>query len=247
MIKLCDSALCIPTSTDSWEQTFVLSRLSAYGTNAVFAPFYTDGRGGVASVLDGYCILTGDFADMDEWAIFLSMHQDIHTVSATHSVANRLGAVLHKTPLYREVMQWKTLQTIATESVKTPTPREIYPVLSTVFKDTLQPFDGWYVDVSHRLRHEICHVAGVYDADTLVSTAMTVAESENAVVIGSVATLPNYRKRGYAAQCIYALIHNCKPKTIFIQPKNDAAKGLYEKLGFEICGKIGILEMRDCK
>lgn len=57
-----------------------------------------------------------------------------------------------------------------------PTPREVYPLLCACFGDTLPPFESWYADVSHRLRHGHCRLVGIRAGETLAACAMTTAE-----------------------------------------------------------------------
>lgn len=57
-----------------------------------------------------------------------------------------------------------------------PAPREVYPLLCACFGDTLPPFESWYADVSHRLRHGHCRLVGVRAGETLAACAMTTAE-----------------------------------------------------------------------
>ena len=124
-----------------------------------------------------------------------------------------------------------------------PSPRDMYPVLSAVFTENLPPFDSWYVDVSHRVRHGLCHVAGIRRGEELAAVAMTVAETGNGAVLGSVATMPAYRRQGLSTACIGSLIAAVQDenpeKTIWIIPKTDYAENFYRKLGFFACGEVG--------
>lgn len=83
--------------------------------------------------------------------------------------------------------------------------REIYPILQTGFGETLPAFDAWYADVSHRMRHGVCRAAVVREMGRPVACAMTVAQARDGAVLGAVATLPDYRSRGYASACVTTL------------------------------------------
>ena len=113
----------------------------------------------------------------------------------------------------------------------------VYRLLCDAFPDgALPPFDAFYVDLSHRLRHGLCRIAAIEDPPgTPVACAMTVAEAPDAVVIGAVATAPQHRKKGYASACIRALLaEDARPA--LIAPADDAAAQLYRSLGFSPCG-----------
>ena len=73
-----------------------------------------------------------------------------------------------------------------------------------------------------------------------VASAMTVAEWQGGAVIGAVATDPKHRGNGYASRCVTALTRQLQQqnKQVYICPKNEYAKRLYERLGFTECDEI---------
>ena len=110
----------------------------------------------------------------------------------------------------------------------------VHALLGACFDD-MSPLDAWYPDVSHRLRHDCAKIATIYDGDTIVSTAMTVAETDTAALIGQVAKDSRYRGRGYAKACINSLILRCEGKRLYILPMTDIARSIYESMGFVSC------------
>ena len=78
---------------------------------------------------------------------------------------------------------------------------------------------------------------GVWDGRNLVAMGGTHLALESAVEIGNIATHPQYRRQGYAAQVIGALVkaHHAEGRLVFLMSyqRNLAAVQLYEKLGFE--------------
>lgn len=229
----------LPELSINWQSTYIESRFLAYGGTAPFAPFYMDDNNSVLSVLNGHAVLYAEELDVQEWACFLAMHPDITTVSASLEIATALAAVLQQPLQTKKVMQLQSPLSVAVTEAEEQMPRQVYPLLSKVFDDTMPAFEDWYVDVSHRLRHNNCTLVGVCWEGETVSTAMTVAQSADAVVIGAVATAEKARKRGYAAQCIGYLAEKHKEKTVMISPKNVYAEKLYEKMGFVVTDTIG--------
>ena len=63
-------------------------------------------------------------------------------------------------------------------------------------------------------------------------------------VIGAVATLPDYRGRGYASACVSTLAASLQKegRRIYLSPKNAGAQRLYAGLGFVPCGEWGTLQ-----
>lgn len=99
---------------------------------------------------------------------------------------------------------------------------------------TPPPFDDFYVDVNHKLRHETMRLFGVCEEDTLSAVAMTVAESYNGAVIGAVACLPEMRNKGFGSYIVDYLtdILVSEGKCVYVHRAENANKSFYENLGF---------------
>lgn len=236
------SACARPAATDGAVR--IRSWYAAYGAQTRFLSSFTDGRGTFLSVMDGFSVLadlTGDAIDGaavdDEWAAFIAMHPDIRRVRCARAAGERLAATLQAPVTAGDVLRCAVCppagQTDGPVPVRTVRAEGIYRLLCDAFPDgALPPFDAFYVDLSHRLRHGLCRIAAIEDPPgTPVACAMTVAEAPDAVVIGAVATAPQHRRRGYASACIRALLaEDARPA--LIAPADDAAARLYRSLGF---------------
>ena len=240
------SACARPSATDGAVR--IRSWHAAYGAQTRFLSSFTDGRGTFLSVMDGLAVfadLTGDAiggaAVDEEWAAFIAMHPDIRRVRCARAAGERLAAAQHVPVTAGDVLRCAVCppagQTDGPVPVRTVRAEGVYRLLCDVFPDgALPPFDAFYVDLSHRLRHGLCRIAAVEDPPgTPLACAMTVAEAPDAVVIGAVATAPQRRRRGYASACIRALLaEDARPA--LIAPNDDAAARLYRSLGFSPCG-----------
>ncbi len=100
------------------------------------------------------------------------------------------------------------------------------------------------VDISLRqiLKNQLCFALTV-DGD-IVAKANTNAIGINKVQIGGVYTHPLYRGNGYAAALVTALCNRAlrsgKEPVLFVKEKNMPAFSLYQKIGFEECGRYAI-------
>ena len=100
------------------------------------------------------------------------------------------------------------------------------------------------VDISLRniLKNQLCFALTV-DGD-IVAKANTNAIGINCVQIGGVYTHPLYRRNGYAGALVQALCkraqHALRKPVLFVKEKNTPAFNLYQKLGFEECGRYTI-------
>ncbi len=248
MIFLYEEGRDLPSLSSTYPAAYILSRAAAYGTGTAFAPFYGDEKGNVLSILDGHAVLSCAKEDAEDWLTFLRMRSDISSLTVDEQTAQLLASEPDLSFTCRSVMRLGTAPPPPSDDLWELSPRELYPILQAAFGDAAPPFDGWYVDISHRLRHGLCHVAAIRHNDQPVSAAMTVAECEHTAVIGGVCTLPEYRRQGLAGRCVLGLsakiLKEDAQKSILISPKNPAAERLYQALGFITDAKIYHFEMK---
>ncbi|MDO4882086.1 MAG: GNAT family N-acetyltransferase [Oscillospiraceae bacterium] len=103
---------------------------------------------------------------------------------------------------------------------------------------TPPPFDEFYVDVNHKLRHNTARLVGIEEDGICVASAMTVAESGTGAVIGAVSCDPDYRRRGYGSALIKHLtnILVSENKAVYLHRAQNANVDFYKNLGFEEYG-----------
>ena len=204
---------------------------NAYGLDVPFIRYYADDCGGLLSVMDGAAVLSCT-ENREEWAVFVTMNPDIFHLHCSAEMGRQLrktggwqgreGVVLK----YAGIREFDVL-----EICETPYLPSVHALLSECF-DSMASLNAWYPDVSHRIRHDCAKIATILDDNQVVSTAMTVAETDTAAVLGQVATHSDFRGRGYAQACINSLISRCKHKSLYILPMNETAHSLYVKMGF---------------
>lgn len=220
----------------------ILSLAEVYGTDRPFCRFWMGEGGSVFSLADGVATLhPGE--EVEEVALFLEMSPDVHTVRTDGDTALRLAAGWGVEPKIGTVMRADKPLLPPGAAEECP-PAALYPLLTTVFSEDIPPFDVWYADVHHRMRRGAFHATAVRRQGQAVSCALTVAETAEAVLIGGVATHPDYRGQGLASACVTTLAHRMGEKTVWICPKNEAAERLYRRLGFASCGQFGIVEKK---
>ncbi len=238
MIRSADSAALASLTPSSEASLRILAAAIVYGTERPFCRFWSDDNGGVLMSAEGVATLHCA-ALSDEWATFLSMSPDVHTVRTDGAVARELAALWGTAAACGSVMRAASVAPQG-ETSELP-PARLYPLISNVFQEAVPPFDSWYADVHHRMRRGRFHARAVCNKDIALSCAMTVAECHTAVLLGAVATHPTARGRGFASACVCTLTHalESEGKVVYISPKNDSAKRLYEHLGFITCGEWG--------
>lgn len=239
MLELCADKTSLALDLSCEAGVRIAAQIDAYGLAQPFFTVYRGEDGSVLSLLDGAATLVAG-SDPDEALCFVQMSPQVTSLRTDGDTAVafakmrgrdvRTGAVL-KAP--SGMMPSGTAAPIA--------PADYYPLAKRVFGDALPPFDAWYADVTHRMRRDKCRLVAVHDGETPVSGGMTVAEADGAWLLGAICTDEHYRKRGYAAACVTALVRAGQERgnTVLIAAKNEGAKRLYETLGFTVCGTWG--------
>lgn len=203
----------------------------AYGLDVPFIRYYSDDVGGLLSVMDGTAVLSCT-ENREEWAVFITMNSDIFHVHCSAESGHQLREIGGWHGREGVVLKYAGECEFNTPDVcETPYLPSVHALLCECF-DSMVTLNAWYPDVSHRIRHDCAKIATILDNNKVISTAMTVAETDTAAVLGQVATNSEYRSRGYAKTCINSLISRCKDKSLYILPMNDYAHSLYLKMGF---------------
>ncbi|WP_025726974.1 GNAT family N-acetyltransferase [Heyndrickxia ginsengihumi] len=78
----------------------------------------------------------------------------------------------------------------------------------------------------------------IIEDEKMVSTASTAAENSLSAMVVAVATLENYKKKGYATKCMVKLCNDLlrEGKELCLFYDNPAAGAIYKRIGFEHIG-----------
>lgn len=237
MISLVEKSLP-PTDSHSTLAGRLRAWWEAYGNHPRLAHFYSGEQGSCAAVLDTQAILLCHTKEArEEFASFFALQSGVKTLYTDTATAAFFSLPFSVHTVMRCEKEAKT--TLLNQA----SPREIYELLTSVFTD-FPAFEPWYLDVSYRMRHNLCHQSSVWQKGKLVASAMTVAEWQNGALLGAVATLPEHRRKGYASHCVSALTAYCQQegKVVYISPKNQKAGRLYASLGFADYETVAYIE-----
>lgn len=118
-----------------------------------------------------------------------------------------------------------------------PPLNKVYRILYAQRNPSIEPVaaDGWYADLSHRIRH------GTAKATQLEQAAAAVASHivPGFAVISGVAVLPSRRGEGLGVRVVRELLGRLDGRTVFVACE-EGLVSFYEKLGFCPCGALGI-------
>lgn len=118
--------------------------------------------------------------------------------------------------------------------------KEAYELISSCADENFIPpnFDDFYVDVNHKLRHNAMRICGLRLKGELASIAMTVAESNNAAVLGAVSCKEKFRKSGFGSAVVKTITNELikENKTVYLHRAENENIAFYDSLGFTECG-----------
>ncbi|MFQ9793068.1 MAG: GNAT family N-acetyltransferase [Acutalibacteraceae bacterium] len=99
--------------------------------------------------------------------------------------------------------------------------------------------------MSHRIRHGGATAVGYEKEEKIIACAMTVAETERAAIIGAVAVLPEYQRKGIGTSVVQSLLHRCMAKHqkhIYVYCNSEQNVQFYRTIGFTDSGVWAELE-----
>ena len=214
----------------------IQSTAAAYGVNEPFAQFWTQEDKAALCKLDDVLILDADGADFDELKDFIAM-TGASRLLCDLNVAQNLGLPV---AAKGEVMLYRNDQPMKPPTIfeKNPSLREVHALLSACASNTFVPpeFEPFYMDMSHRIRHNTAEAVGVRQGETLVSCAICSAQTADSAVLSSVAVSPDYRRKGFGYTVLNALISELPQKNIYIFRAQNENAEFYRGFGFSPSG-----------
>ena len=134
----------------------------------------------------------------------------------------------------------KELAVNKSESINEPTIREAYDLIAKCAEEGFMPppFEDFYVDVNHKLRHNAMRLIGMRDGEALAAVAMSIAETDDLAVLGAAACHPDFRGKGYGSYIIAQITNSLinEDKTVYLYRALNKNVRFFKKLGFVECG-----------
>lgn len=159
---------------------------------------------------------------------FSSVLTDKETALALFGEVSETGSVMRRKGENAEYKtQWQE-----------PPYRRIFRVLelSKSFGKNQPDYGEWLADISAKIRRGTARIAAKTEKGECVSCAMLVSVSENAAILGAVATVPEFRGKGYASALAEELTKTAGERAVYLFCRPEM-QSFYEKIGFEICGE----------
>lgn len=227
--------------------------LDCYGLNTAISLLWlqTDGESNPTAAISLFAgcltVSASNRADMDELAGFARTIGGFRYIEAAEHVCKAIASGGRYTGLYTMRYDSGKFNESFSGIIENPSLREIYYVLcdtDPAFAGSAD-FTGWYAHTSHLFRHNLGFACALIENGITVSTGGVYTSGEHIAVIGCVATLPDFRCKGYATTITKYLINRILDagKTPTLLCATDELAGYYGRLGFTDSGKYGLQQI----
>lgn len=215
----------------------------AYGLDLPFARFWVQqaANGSITaaiSCLDGAAVLDWRFtADEEELVAFLAalgcstLLCEEQASTALYGRADRTGVILRRTaiPATKEAAATSSVRPIANL-------REMFQLLCACGEMQEEQFEAFYLDASHRIRHQASVAVGISKENQLLACAMAGSMTEGMAVLSAVAVHPAWRRQGLGSTLLQGLLSSLIPRQVFVLCESEQATLFYTSLSFSVCG-----------
>lgn len=179
-------------------------------------------------------------ADMEELSAFIALTGAVSLLCDAALPLQIPGFSARICPVMR-LKKMQSLDTLSGCVYTQPRLQDIYALLHQCEGEgfILPAFEGFYLELSHRIRHESALCVGIMRNGRLCACALAVFYCPHGAVIGCVATHPQYRGNGLGKQAVAALtrqLQKAQVERIFLHAAHRNTVAFYEKTGFAVCG-----------
>ena len=226
--------------TDSYYGKKIMAAYLSYGAEYDFCRFYacedTDGKVGTIHVYYAAMVIDGDVSHQDA-ETFINMIKPV-TVEVSGEMSLQLPEEYqrHHRTLFR--LKQGDTDIDFSDVKKNNFIAESYIVLKESFEN-MGDFDKWYVDISHRIRHDVTELY-LYDKTTVTKSF----DIDGYVFLSYIATARSERGKGTARRLLRCLAkkYNSEGREAYLFAR-DHRRSFYESIGFEPAEEDILYEM----
>lgn len=206
----------------------ISSLVRSYGFEKSFACFWLDsGSDTVFCQTDGDMIISGTVLDAEETGAFLRAVGPAGVLCAVKNAEVLHLPVTQSGDVLRKKLPDGVAKRLIPPNVNI---REIYALLEETGMVT--EFEPFYLDLSHKLRHETALVFCRYQNNTLIGCAVVSSMSEDAAILSAVAVKDGYRRQGIGTALVQEAEAALPGKLLYVFREKDRNREFYRQLEF---------------
>ena len=200
----------------------------AYGLDKSFACFWMDTETDVVyCMVDGLMILSGTVLKEKESREFLRAVGAQAVMCAVRNAEALSLSVGNSGDVLKKVISSEGKAAVLSTEVNI---RDIYGLLEeTGMADEFEPF---YLDLSHKLRHEAALAATEYRNGELCGCALVSSIDGHAAILSSVAVKEAYRRQGIGSELVKRVESYFPGKVIYALREKDKNREFYRSLDY---------------
>ncbi|WP_099204898.1 GNAT family N-acetyltransferase [Scatolibacter rhodanostii] len=206
----------------------IASIATAYGFDKKFSCFWKEqDSNAVYCLVDDVMIISGTPKNAEETNMFLKMVGAKEIMCALRGAEKLSMPMQHQGDVLQKKLEFESGAFVDTSEVNI---REIYFLLEECGMET--DFEAFYMDLSHRLRHEAALVVTEYQESQLVGCAVVSSITDTAAILSAVAVKESFRRKGIASELIKQAEAALGGKTIYIFKEKGLHEEFYKQLGY---------------
>lgn len=228
-----------PTELDSWKfrdifSIRILSLLKSYGCKYHFATFYKqiNDDGIITAVIsrldDDITLSLGDDFDNGELVHFFCV-TGYHSILCSDEF--NFGARVEE----GIIMSCDSKHEFMMQGVNVDEYPKLMDLYNFVDYDGMD-FKAWYVDISHRVRHNTAKAYTLNVGENIISSGILSSIYDDYAVLTAVRTADDFRRMGYGSSLVNYICNDING-TVYIMRDMNLNEGFYSKLGFKNIGK----------
>ena len=223
--------------------TRILSLYESYGGGYDFVGFWvqeTESKltSAISRFEDKFSLYLTDDSDLEEISSFLRF-QGAGAVMCAREFSLDIKA---DRVIEGQVLRYTGERYNSVLELYSPEIKPFYELLQSCASDIfiVPEYMTFLSDVTHRRNLGKCTILGTDIDGTLVSGLMTVSETSSAVILGAVATHPDFRRRGLSRELVRTLASqiNARGREAYVFSASEANTRFYQNSGFTICAEF---------
>ncbi|MFC7391986.1 GNAT family N-acetyltransferase [Scopulibacillus cellulosilyticus] len=238
--------------TKSAENLFLIGDIEAYGYEQEFQKLWGEfnENGELIAVLlkyeENYIPFVTESFNAEGFAEIMSNDPSFKMMSGLKDVTEKIEPYLEKQPkrkrqtYYAKCTRLKVNKNdVAFSNVQQAVPDDAEALVELL--NAIPEFSDSTITVERKrreLKNGTSRSFFIIEDGKMVSTASTAAENSLSAMVVGVATLENYKKKGYATKCMLKLCSDLllEGKELCLFYDNPAAGAIYKRIGFEDIG-----------
>lgn len=206
----------------------IASIISVYGFDKGFACFWLDQQSDVAFCqADDLMVISGTVLNVEETREFLRATGPRAVMCAVRNAEALSLGVSDSGDVLKKRLEPGERKPLDPYGVNI---REIYGLLEeTGMVDEFEPF---YLDFSHKLRHNAAYAVTEYRGGELAGCAVVSSISRTSAILSALAVRPQYRRQGIGSALVRGT-EGCFPgKTVYVFREKGKNQEFYKELGY---------------